>query len=295
MSRPSPVAFVTGASRGIGKASALALAGCGFDVAVGARTVHEGDGRDDSDTGRDRPIPGSLDQTATEIRACGQRALPVRMDLLDRASLTEAVHAIEAEWGRLDVLVNNAVHTGHGSMEHFLELDLDTIETKLEANVIAQIILIKEALPGMLARGEGTIINITSAVALTDPPAPAGQGGWGLGYAMTKGAFHRIAGILAVELGSSGIFAFNVEPGYVVTERMEVNQAELGFEGRYPGAPPSVPGAVVAWLAGGTSGALPEERHELNGTTVHAQRFALERHLHPDWRPARRSSPSSAG
>ena len=280
MTAEQRVALVTGASRGIGKASALALSAAGFDVAVGARTMHEGEGRDDSDTGAGRPIPGGLDTTASAVEATGQRALPITMDLLDRPSLTAAVAQVLDRWGRIDVLVNNAVHTGAGSMEHFVDLELPVIEAKLEANVVAQIVLIKAVLPGMLARGAGTIIDITSAVATTDPPAPAGQGGWGLGYAMTKGAFHRIAGILAIELGDRGIRAFNLEPGYVVTERMAVNQAELGFEGRYRGAPPSVPAAVVAWLA-----TLAEpEATQLNGSTVTAQKLALQRHLHADWR-----------
>jgi NAD(P)-dependent dehydrogenase (short-subunit alcohol dehydrogenase family) len=188
------------------------------------------------------------------------------------------------EWGRVDVVVNNAVHTGPGSMERFLDLDLDMVATKLEANVVAQLVLIKAVLPGMLERGEGTIIDITSAVATTDPPAPTGEGGWGLGYAVTKGAFHRVAGILAVELGPQGLFVVNVEPGYVLTERMLLAQQRLGLAGRFPGAPPSVPGAVVAWLAGGADGITAEERTAFNGTTVSAQRFARERALHPDWR-----------
>ena len=101
-----------------------------------------------------------------------------------------------------------------------------------------------------------------------------------MGYAMSNGALHRMAGILAVELGLRGLRAFNVEPGYVLTERMAVNQAELGFEGVYRGAPPSVPAAVVTWLASASADAV----RELNGTTVSAQRFALERDLHADWR-----------
>jgi NAD(P)-dependent dehydrogenase (short-subunit alcohol dehydrogenase family) len=168
-------------------------------------------------------------------------------------------------------------------MERFLDLDLDMITTKLEANVVAQLVLIKAVLPGMLDRGEGTIVDITSAVATTDPPAPTGSGGWGLGYAMTKGAFHRVAGILAVELGPAGIFAVNVEPGYVLTERMQVAQERLGLKDRYPGAPPSVPASVVAWLADRDTAAKRSERAELNGTTVSAQRFARQRGLHPDW------------
>jgi len=169
-------------------------------------------------------------------------------------------------------------------MERFLDLDIDMVVEKLEANVVAQLVMIKAVLPAMLERGDGTIIDITSAVATSDPPAPTGEGGWGLGYAVTKGAFHRVAGILAVELGPRGIFIVNVEPGYVLTERMLLAQQRLGLAGRFPGAPPSVPGAVVAWLAGGPDGVTPEERPALNGTTISAQRFARQRALHPDWR-----------
>ena len=276
------MAFVTGASRGIGRASAVALAAAGLDVAITARTEHEGEAFDERhpDGG---PVPGSLDTTAQHVEAAGARALSVRADLLDRASLLRAVERVLDEWGRIDVLVNNAVHTGPGSMEPFVDLDLSMVEAKLEANVVSQLVLIKAVLPGMLERGDGTIIDVTSAVATSDPSAPTGRGGWGLGYAVSKGAFHRVAGILAVELGGAGIFAVNLDPGYVLTERMLLSQQRLGLEGRYPGAPPSVPAAVVAWLAGGRGGVTAEERRALNGTTVEAQRVARRRALHPDW------------
>jgi NAD(P)-dependent dehydrogenase (short-subunit alcohol dehydrogenase family) len=275
----SKVALVTGASRGIGKATAVQLAAAGFDVAVAARTQREGEARDDEHGGR--VIPGSLEATALLIEQSGARALEVIMDLLDRPSLERGVAQVLGEWGHIDVLVNNAVHTGAGSMDHFLDLSVELLQTKLEANVVAQFVLAKLVIPSMLERGYGTVVNITSAVATTDPPAPAGKGGWGMGYAMSKGALHRMVGILAVELGSRGIRAFNVEPGYVLTERMAVNQTDLGFEGVYRGAPPSVPAVVVTWLAT----APAEEARDMNGTTVSAQRFALERGLHPDWRP----------
>ena len=283
-STPRRVALVTGASRGIGKASAIALAASGFDVAIAARTLREGEAVDDSVAGAPHAVAGSLETTAAVIEVAGGRALTVRLDLLDRASLTDAADRVLAEWGRIDVLVNNAVHTGPGSMELFLDLDVGLVEAKLEANVVAQLVLIKAVLPGMLERGDGTIIDITSAVATSDPPAPSGRGGWGLGYAVTKGAFHRVAGILAVELGERGIFAVNVDPGYVLTERMTAAQERLGLVDRYPGAPPSVPASVVAWLAGGAGDMTPEERTALNGTTVIAQRVARQRALHPDWR-----------
>jgi NAD(P)-dependent dehydrogenase (short-subunit alcohol dehydrogenase family) len=198
------------------------------------------------------------------------------MDLSDRASLVAAVDRVLDDWGRIDVLVNNAVHTGPGSMLRFEDTTIEMIETKLAANAVSQVVLIKAVLPHLLARGDGTIVNVTSAVAITDPPAPAGEGGWGSAYAMSKGAFHRLAGILAVEYPQ--LRFYNVEPGFVVTERMEVNAKALGLDGRYPGAPPSVPASVIAWLA--TSPDAPE----LSGQTVSAQRFAKEHQLHPDWR-----------
>jgi NAD(P)-dependent dehydrogenase (short-subunit alcohol dehydrogenase family) len=151
MDEPTKVAMVTGASRGIGKASALALAAAGFRVALGARTVNEGDGRDDSDTGSGRAIAGSLATTAATIEATGGMALPVAMDLLDLASLDAAVATVLDRWGHIDVLVNNAVHTGAGSMEHIIDLDVATVQLKLAANVVAQFALTKAVLPGMLA------------------------------------------------------------------------------------------------------------------------------------------------
>jgi NAD(P)-dependent dehydrogenase (short-subunit alcohol dehydrogenase family) len=270
------VALVTGASRGIGKATAIALARAGYDVAVTARTVHEGEGVDDSDEQR-RRLPGSLDTTAAGVEAAGARALAVPMDLHDRSTLATAVDRVAGEWGRIDLLVNNAVDTGPGSMTRFLDTPLSAFAAKLDANALAQVALIKLVVPGMLERGAGAIVNVTSAVAVTDPAVPTGAGGWGAAYAMSKGAFHRVAAILAVELGDQGLLVFNVEPGYVVTEKMEVNQKALGLEGKYPGAPPTVPAAVIAWLATDPAAA------ELNGQTISAQRFARERELHPRW------------
>jgi NAD(P)-dependent dehydrogenase (short-subunit alcohol dehydrogenase family) len=150
------------------------------------------------------------------------------------------------------------------------------LETKLAANAVSPVVLVKAVLPHFVDRGEGTIVNVTSAVAITDPSAPAGEGGWGAAYAMSKGAFHRLAGILAVEYPQ--LTVVNVEPGYVVTERMAVNAKSLGLEGVYPGAPPTVPASVIAWLATSPDAAA------LSGQTISAQRFAKERELHPPWR-----------
>src|SRR3954449_2498798 len=85
------VAFVTGASRGIGRASALALADAGFDVVITARTEREGEGRTEANSVRgDDPIvaiPGSLERTAAEIAERGRRALPIKLDLLDAEAI----------------------------------------------------------------------------------------------------------------------------------------------------------------------------------------------------------------
>ncbi len=269
-----PTALVTGASRGIGKATAVALAAAGHDVAITARTVHEGEGFDDSDSAK-RSVPGSLDTTAALVEEQGARALAVPVDLLDRASLQAAVDRVVQEWGGIDVLVNNAVHTGPGSMLRFEDTTIEMIETKLAANVVSQVVLVKAVLPHMTARGSGTIIDVTSAVAITDPPAPPGEGGWGIAYAMSKGAFHRLAPNLTVEYPE--LRFFNLEPGYVQTERALQNAADLGLEGRYPGAPPSVPAAVIAWLA------TSPEADELNGKTITAQKLAKDKSLHDKW------------
>jgi len=103
------VALVTGASRGIGKACAVALAGEGFDVAVTARTLHDGEAREHSSTLRasdTRPIPGSLSSTAELVHAAGREALVVPADLLDRAWLAAEVCAVHERWGLADLLVH---------------------------------------------------------------------------------------------------------------------------------------------------------------------------------------------
>jgi NAD(P)-dependent dehydrogenase (short-subunit alcohol dehydrogenase family) len=268
------VAFVTGASRGIGRASAIALASVGFDIVVTARTMQEGR------TADGRPLPGSVETTASEVRALGRDALALRLDLLDRASIDTAVSQTLSSWGRIDVLLNNGIYTGPGSMDLLLDLDLATVETMFQANLFSQLHLVQKVLPGMLERHEGVIVNMVSGAGLSDPPAPAGQGGWGFAYAATKSAFHRMAGVLRVEHPDPGLRFVNVEPGFVVTEAMKLNDPAGEIHKRYQGAPPEVPAAVIAWLASSA------EADEWNGKTVIAQKLALDRGLHPDWRRA---------
>ena len=272
------VALVTGASRGIGRACAHALADGGLDVALTARTLTEGSGIDDSDVGGGVTIEGSLERTAAEVHARGVDAFTVVADLMDQDSLRAAVAATVGRFGRLDVLVLNAVHTGVGGMVPVADTTPELLTTKLLANTVAQLVLVQAALPTMRAAGGGRIIAITSHSATHDPPARIGQGGWGYAYAASKAAFHRLAGHLAVEFGDDGIVAINVDPGHVLTERMQANAERLGLAGRYSGAPPSAPAAAVAWLS------TSPDAVALNGQTVSGLKLVLDRGLHPDWR-----------
>jgi NAD(P)-dependent dehydrogenase (short-subunit alcohol dehydrogenase family) len=274
-----PVALVTGASRGIGKAIAVHLARAGYDVAIGARTRSEGEEREHSSTvaaSNTAPLPGSLETTSALVEETGARALPVYMDLLDRTSLGSAVATVMERWGRIDVLVNNGRYVGPGHMDPVLDTPVDLIDRHLQANVMAPVILTKEVLPAMVERGSGVVINLASSSGRMDPPAPAGQGGWGLGYGMSKGALHRLAGILAVELGDRGILAYSLSPGFIATERIAIDMAGFGFDAS-AGAPADVVGAVAAWLV-----TAPEAR-ERNGGWIEAQPLCRELGLLPGW------------
>lgn len=272
------VALVTGASRGIGKVCAQWLARAGYDVAITARTVHEGEAREHSSTvkqSKTNPLPGSLDATAALVEAEGAQALPVAADLLDPASLGAGVATVLERWGRVDVVVHNGRYIGPGHMDLFLETPIELLEKHLYANVIAPLVINKLVLPGMVARGSGTIVDITSASGYADPVRPAGQGGWGLGYGISKAAFHRIAGTLAVELEGTGVRAFNVQPNLIATERIAADMAEFGIENK--GAPAEVVAAVVVWLL------TDPESDAWNGMNIEAQFFAHERNLLPGW------------
>ena len=266
------VAFVTGASRGIGAASAIALAEVGFDVVATARTLEEGQNPDG------RPLPGSLETTARAVRERGREALPLRLDLLDAGSIDHALEETRKTWGRIDLLLNNGIYTGPGSMERFLALDPETVRTIFQANLFAQIDLTQKVLPEMLARKSGTIINLVSGAGLSDPPAPAGAGGWGFAYAASKAAFHRMVGVLAVEHPDCGVHFHNLEPGFVMTEAMRLNDPDGRISANFDPAPPEVPAAVIAWLARDAAAV------DWNGQTVFAQKLALKLKLHPDWR-----------
>lgn len=274
------IAFVTGASRGIGKRTALTLAERGYTVAVTARTLHEGETYNYSNVaGKDdvRAMPGSLEATVAEIADAGGEALAIRMDLLDRASIAEAVRVAEAELGPLDLLVNNAIYQGPGTMDLSLDLQVEDLERLYLGNAINQVYLIQQVLPGMLERSRGVIVNVVSESAMIDPRAPAGKGGWGFGYSSSKAAFLRLAGILAVEHANAGVRFVNMEPGFVLTDTMAERGMTEEFARQWGGAPPEVPAAVIAWLADDPAAA------EFQGQTVFAQKLCKKLDLVEGW------------
>jgi len=270
------VAIVTGATRGIGRCGALDLASRGYDLAITGRTVHEGDAKEGSVV-----IPGSLDTTAEEIRALGSRCLPIAMDIMDRTSITVGFERVMQAWGRVDVLVNNAPYSGPGTDAKFLDIDCETATAVVEADYVNQIWITQLALPGMLERGSGTIVNLGSGSALVPPPGPAGEGGWSLVHCAAKAALHQLAVILDVEFRARGIRAFTMEPGYTITERRQALSKGDEFSEHFRGDPPDVAGAVIGWLADSP------EADPLLGGMVHAQAICKRHGLLPGWPPPR--------
>jgi NAD(P)-dependent dehydrogenase (short-subunit alcohol dehydrogenase family) len=266
------IAFVTGASRGIGRACAIELARRGFDVVVTARTVTGKERLEHSSTVRRSstdPLPGSLEQTAREIAALGREALVVKLDLAARGDWPAAVDAALARFGRIDVLVNNGRYIGPGHMDPFEETPLELIEQMILCNVVAPLHLVKLCLPAMKRQGGGIVIHVTSSAGERETPAPIGQGGWGLGYSITKAAFNRTVPGLAKELRPYNIAVIGLMPGFVGTERMAVELAEFGFDAS-KGLPVENPGRVCAMLATAKDPMLFSGR-DIYGPTFHAE------------------------
>ena len=274
------VAFITGASRGIGRETALAFARAGFDVALSARTLEEGETHAHALTHADgRPLAGSLAATAAAVRALGREALAVRMDLLDEDSVRGAASAVLEHFGRIDVLVNNAIYQGADINAPFMALDVDGLQRMFQGYVVAPVLLTQCLLPAMLAQGGGTVINVSSGAGESDPPVAAGKGGWGYAYGAGKAAVSRLSGVLAAEFGERGIRAYTVNPGVVATEALHATIGDRGVVALRNGvAPPEVPAAVLCWLATAVEAARFQRR------TIQAQPFALEHGIVSDWR-----------
>jgi|SRR5579883_1025593 len=152
------VAVVTGASRGLGKDIALALAGAGASVVACARTEAPGTSR----------IPGSLAETVASIAAAGGRATAVHCDVTRQEEIEQAVQQTLTQFGRLDILVNNAGILVPGAVQ---KVQLRHWELAFRVNVTGPFLFCRAALPHLAATGGGHIINISSRGA--EGPGPA--------------------------------------------------------------------------------------------------------------------------
>ncbi|WP_329097783.1 3-oxoacyl-ACP reductase family protein [Streptomyces sp. NBC_01439] len=226
MDSNNSVALVTGGSRGIGAAVALRLAEDGADVAI--TYVHDAE---------------AAAEVVGKVEALGRRALAVRADIGDPEAAAAAVERVVTEFGRLDVLVNNA---GVGVIGPLAELAPADVERVLAVNVRG-VFLTTQAAAGHLGPG-GRVITIGSCMTQRVP------GPGGTLYAMSKSALTGFNKALARELGGLGITANVVHPGPVDTDMNPADgpyagtQAALTALGRF-GMPREV-ASVVSFLAG---------------------------------------------
>jgi len=250
-----PVALVTGASRGIGAATAIAFAKAGWRIVIAARTVHELQTQNHQLRYADgQLLRGSLSETAQIIQACGAEVLIQHMDLMDTPSMDAAVESTLKAFGRIDVLINNAVYQDREINAMLLDLDDEALERSLLGNVVAPFHLVKKVLPHMIAQGGGKIVNVGSGAGQYDPPMAANAGGWGFAYGASKAGMGRLAGCINREWGHKGIVAFSVNPGFVSTEAA---QATLGLDAelskRFGATSPEAIANSLVWLVSNAS------------------------------------------
>lgn len=254
------VAVVTGARRGIGKATALAMAAAGFRVAV-------------TSSNPGLPVAGAkgtaagLSSTVDAIAAAGGEALALPMDLLDRASIDRVVDTVIAQWGHIDVLVNNAIYQGDKLQRTVMDSDPDMLQRVFLGQVVNTTCLTQRVIAAALDRHPVTVINVGSAGGRFDDaqPHPVGQAGTSFVYAASKAAFHKLAPALHTELAHAGVTAFTLNPGVVQTEAL----AE--FVGSVAGASPvEMPARVIAWLATAPEAATLSGTYQ-DAVTLHAR------------------------
>jgi citronellol/citronellal dehydrogenase len=195
-------ALVTGASRGIGRACALALARCGADLAIAAK----------SERGRER-LPGSIHETADAVRALRRRALAVRTDVRDPAQIEAAIAAAVAEFGRLDLLVNNA---GALHWRPIPETPPKRFDLVHEVNVRAAYCATHFALPHLLRSGGGAVVQMS-------PPLDLRFLGGKVAYGVSKLGMSLLAIGLAQECGAAGLRSFALWPATAIETAATVN------------------------------------------------------------------------
>jgi NAD(P)-dependent dehydrogenase (short-subunit alcohol dehydrogenase family) len=185
-------ALITGASRGLGREIAQLLAERGMRLIIAAR---------DS---------GALEHTASELRTLTD-VFAIAGDVADPAHVRRMVSEGQELFGNVDILINNASTIGPSPMPRLEDYPLAELERVYAVNAIAPLHLIQLVLPGMRARGEGLIVNITSDAAVEAYPT------WG-GYGSSKAALEHISRVLATEVAGSGIRILTVDPGDMNTQ-----------------------------------------------------------------------------
>ncbi|MCW5890440.1 MAG: SDR family oxidoreductase [bacterium] len=188
------VCIVSGIGPGLGRSVALACAREGADVVLAARSAD------------------ALAACAAEVRALGRRALPVPTDLARAGDGAALAAAASAEFGRIDVLVNNAFLSNPTAL--FEEAALEDWRRMFEVNVFGALALTQAVVPHMKAQGRGSIVFVNSmSIRIVEPRMG--------GYAASKGALMTAAQTLARELGAHGIRVNSVVPGYIWSDKME--------------------------------------------------------------------------
>ncbi|MBO0853422.1 MAG: SDR family oxidoreductase [Nocardia sp.] len=271
------VAIITGASRGIGKQTALALARRGVKVVLAARTVD-----------KHAKLAGTLGETLAEIERLGSSGVAVQTDLASEDDLAKLVDAAVEQFGGVDLLINNAAATaGDFWSDRFLELSRKDWLYQFDVNLHAPFTLMQLVTPIMESRGGGRILNVTTGCGevfrLPEEPAKMEKvGDFSLavpGYYASKRALDRLANVLVPELTPKGIAVIGMMPGLVATEIVELRVKEEGLDDTQA-VPMGVPARVLAYFA------ACEDPMEYSGRLFWAERELNDFGLELDDQPA---------